>query len=439
MSKFLANIGAALRTPGLGDRLQAALAAAGGDTGALARLRALQLQRAEFQRRNDARDAQVIGAKNLGFSNDEIGAMGMQDLSLAARQRMALGAGQPSAPDKDGGATLDRAAAIQHAAEAVRQGADPAVVRSRLHEMGQTDLDPPSPFADLIPDERQLSEMISTSGMKLPVKSNPTIPEQGMESAASPQTRDSKLQRRSDPVLAPRKISGFPKYAQSIAGEPLEDHAAEVGRALAESASQWAAGQSRRRTTVQRPAPQPPARWREGGRWNRETVYQRAARAVRMFKLDVARGRRPEEAAGWAASSNAESGGDYRFHQPSGPGFGLYQWGVHGPRAAAFQHLFGHSIEQSTEAEQLAFRDWELAHTEARAAANIARAQTAGDAGDAITRYYERPKARDRDAADRANVAEAIMRLMAQSQIAPKRAGRQVQGISVQGSGPVRY
>jgi hypothetical protein len=89
MSKFLANLGAALRTPGLGDRLQAALAAAGGDTNALMRLRALQLQRAEQQRQNDARDAQVIGAKNLGFSNDEIGAMGAQDLSLAARQRIA--------------------------------------------------------------------------------------------------------------------------------------------------------------------------------------------------------------------------------------------------------------------------------------------------------------------------------------------------------------
>lgn len=100
MSKFLANIGAALRAPGFGDRLQAALAAAGGDTGALARLRALQLQRAELQRQNDARDAQVIGAKNLGFSNDEVGAMGMQDLSLAARQRIASQMPGPSSvPD----------------------------------------------------------------------------------------------------------------------------------------------------------------------------------------------------------------------------------------------------------------------------------------------------------------------------------------------------
>jgi hypothetical protein len=89
MSSFLSGIGRALRAPGFGDRLQAALAAAGGDTGAIPRLRALQLQQALLQRQNDARDAQVIGAKNMGFSNDEIGAMNEQDLSWAARQRIA--------------------------------------------------------------------------------------------------------------------------------------------------------------------------------------------------------------------------------------------------------------------------------------------------------------------------------------------------------------
>src|ERR1700716_1392852 len=87
---FLSGIGRAIRAPGFGDRLQAALAAAQGDTNAIQRLRALQLQQAGLQRQNDARDAQVIGAKNLGFSNDEIGAMSSQDLSWAARQRAAV-------------------------------------------------------------------------------------------------------------------------------------------------------------------------------------------------------------------------------------------------------------------------------------------------------------------------------------------------------------
>jgi hypothetical protein len=97
MPSFLSKIGKALRAPGFADRLQAALAAAGGDTSAIPRLRALQMQRAEVQRQNDARDAQVIGAKNLGFGNDEIGAMSPQDLSWAARQRIAAQMFDPAA------------------------------------------------------------------------------------------------------------------------------------------------------------------------------------------------------------------------------------------------------------------------------------------------------------------------------------------------------
>jgi hypothetical protein len=95
MSSFLSGIGRAIRAPGFGDRLQAALAAAGGDTGAIQRLRALQQQQAQLQRQNDTRDAQVIGAKNLGFSNDEIGALSPDDLSWAARRRIAPGMVDP--------------------------------------------------------------------------------------------------------------------------------------------------------------------------------------------------------------------------------------------------------------------------------------------------------------------------------------------------------
>jgi hypothetical protein len=95
MASFFSGIGRALRAPGLGDRLQAALAAAAGDTGAIQRLRALQLQQAQLQRQNDARDAQVMGAKNLGFSNDEIGALSPEDLSWAARRRIAAGKFDP--------------------------------------------------------------------------------------------------------------------------------------------------------------------------------------------------------------------------------------------------------------------------------------------------------------------------------------------------------
>jgi hypothetical protein len=103
------------------------------------RLRALQLQQAELQRQNEARDTQVIGAKNMGFSNDQIAAMSPQDLSWAARQRAALGmfgpggdaahepaaVGQGLAPgfgeaEGDALASLPRASTPGHAAALVK-------------------------------------------------------------------------------------------------------------------------------------------------------------------------------------------------------------------------------------------------------------------------------------------------------------------------------
>ena len=69
-----------------------------------------------------------------------------------------------------------------------------------------------------------------------------------------------------------------------------------------------------------------------------------------------------------------------------------------------------YSIRKSTEQEQLDFRDWELRHTESPAATKISKARTAGGIAAAITLYYERPKHKIRDAADRANIAETILR-----------------------------
>jgi len=104
----------------------------------------------------------------------------------------------------------------------------------------------------------------------------------------------------------------------------------------------------------------------------------------------------------------------------------------------------GHPIQQFTEEEQLAFRDWELANTESGAARRIARAQSAGDAAAAITRHYERPAEPDRDSADRANIAEAIMRLgvpvpdSAHSNQTPNPARPQQPGYFGRRTGPIR-
>lgn len=144
---------------------------------------------------------------------------------------------------------------------------------------------------------------------------------------------------------------------------------------------------------------------------SRQEVDQHAANAMRMYKIHIDRGMSPEQAAGWAANSQAESGGDYTRRQPGGPGRGLFQWGSDIPqldRRIQFQQQYGYPIEQSSENDQLKFRDWELANFPG-VARRISQARTAGDIADAITRFYEIPRDRDIAAADRANIAEAIL------------------------------
>jgi hypothetical protein len=151
-----------------------------------------------------------------------------------------------------------------------------------------------------------------------------------------------------------------------------------------------------------------PAKWWSGGRWTADEIEPRAANAMRVYDIHLARGMSPEQAAGWAANAEAESHGDHRGRQRGGQGYGLFHWSP--DRRSRFQGVFGHPMEQSTVEEQLKFRDFELLGDESNAAKLIARSVTAGDYAAAITHHYERPGARQRDAADRANLAEAIRR-----------------------------
>lgn len=163
------------------------------------------------------------------------------------------------------------------------------------------------------------------------------------------------------------------------------------------------------------PAERNDPQWRHGGTMSRQEVETRAANAMRMYELHRLRGMTPEQAAGWAANAEAESTGDFRKKQNAGrgPGRGLFQWGSNVPkldRRRDFDRVFGHSLDQSTEQEQLDFRDWELAHTQRSAAREIEKAKSAGDVAAAITKHYEGPRDQHREAADRANIAEAIHR-----------------------------
>jgi hypothetical protein len=130
---------------------------------------------------------------------------------------------------------------------------------------------------------------------------------------------------------------------------------------------------------------------------------------------------------------------------PRGPGYGLFQWGSTDPRAdrrRIFEQVFRHPIQQSSEREQLQFRDWELAHSYRRLARQLAGAASAGDMAAAITQVYERPGDWRHIMIDRANIAEAIMRRarempdVVDPNGAPGDPWRQ--GITASGSGPVR-
>lgn len=140
-----------------------------------------------------------------------------------------------------------------------------------------------------------------------------------------------------------------------------------------------------------------------GGRMGR-TSGNDIASAMQYF---MQQGWSREQAAGIVANLSAESGMDHGNVGDGGQAYGLAQW--HPDRQEAFRRWAGKDIRNSTRAEQLAFVHYELTQGNEREAGNrLRRASTAGQAGDIVTRYYERPKYADRDAATRSAMAERI-------------------------------
>lgn len=119
---------------------------------------------------------------------------------------------------------------------------------------------------------------------------------------------------------------------------------------------------------------------------------QRQQQAMDYF---VSQGWSKEQAAGIVANLSTETGGtfDPNSKGDSGLAFGVGQW--HPGRQANFAKVFGHPIQQSTYAEQLAFVDWELRNTEKAAGDRLRQQTTAAGAGGSVSQYYERPLAVD--------------------------------------------
>lgn len=122
----------------------------------------------------------------------------------------------------------------------------------------------------------------------------------------------------------------------------------------------------------------------------------------------ISRGWSKEQAAGLAANIARESNFKSNTVGDGGQAFGLAQW--HPDRQAAFKQKFGKDIRDSSFEEQLAFMHHELTEgNEQGAGARLRRAGSAGEAGDIVSRYYERPRDVAGEAGRRGRLAETYL------------------------------
>ena len=133
---------------------------------------------------------------------------------------------------------------------------------------------------------------------------------------------------------------------------------------------------------------------------------RRAQEAQNYF---VGKGWSPQQAAGIVANLHQESGFNAGAVGDSGTAYGIAQW--HGDRRDAIARLTGKSIVGSSFQDQLEAVHLELTKGQEQAAGRALRqAGTASEAGAIVSRLYERPAARDAEAANRGASAEGFMR-----------------------------
>lgn len=145
------------------------------------------------------------------------------------------------------------------------------------------------------------------------------------------------------------------------------------------------------------------------GRLSAGQVAAKARQGMKLREKLIAAGFSPNDATALAANAALESNANYKQRERGGgSGFGLFQW-TNKKRKDDFRKLFGKSIYDSSEDEQIRFLKWELSHTEAR---GWKRAHANGDDPASVAagfaRHVERPANADRDAAERAAVAGAM-------------------------------
>jgi len=134
------------------------------------------------------------------------------------------------------------------------------------------------------------------------------------------------------------------------------------------------------------------------------TATDSAKKAIEFF---ISKGWKPEQAIGITANIQGESSFNTSTVGDGGVAYGLGQW--HPDRQANFAKAFGKSIKGSSFEEQLAFVDWELKNTEARAGSLLKATRTVAEATNSVTANYERPKYTSKDQAIRRSIAETYL------------------------------
>lgn len=115
----------------------------------------------------------------------------------------------------------------------------------------------------------------------------------------------------------------------------------------------------------------------------------------------------PQQAAGVVSNLWSESALRADVHGDNGTAYGIGQW--HVDRQADFAAWAGKNIRDSSLDEQLAFVNYELTKGKESAAGVLLRAaQNANQAGQVVSRYYERPSDADGEAARRGRQAVQI-------------------------------
>lgn len=140
-----------------------------------------------------------------------------------------------------------------------------------------------------------------------------------------------------------------------------------------------------------------------GGDWADDNANRQAMAMNLFMKLGWSKA----QASGIVANLDRESGLRETTTGDNGSAFGVAQW--HKDRQAAFAQWAGHDIRQSNLMEQLRFVDYELRHgAEQRAGALLRASSNANQAGEIVSRYYERPAAADIEAARRGAAAVTL-------------------------------